>query len=171
MKKKTIERISAVEKENLLNSFLPFMSKGKFVNVSTCNMERMPNVAPKLVAKIEKNILYLIDYVMGKTYSNLKVNPRVSLSFFDERTLTGYQLNGSVTVIENGEEFDKLAEEFQKIKTDFNVERILYNVRSGIRSRPLDFSMPENFAVLKIKIIEIIEISSSGSLNAKYAVD
>lgn len=171
MKKRIVEKISSVEKANLLVSFLPFLSKGKFVNVSTCNMERMPNVAPKLVAKVEGNVLYLIDYVMGKTYANLKSNPRVSLSFFDESTLTGYQLNGSVTVIENGEEFEKFADEFQRIKTDFNIERILYNVRTGGRSRPLDFSMPENFAVLKIKIIEIIEISSSGNLNAKYAVD
>ncbi len=168
-KKRIVEKISSFEKENLLSS-LPFLAKGKFVNVATCSMERMPNVAPKLVAKVEHNVIFLIDYVMGKTYANLKSNPRISISFFDDHTLTGYQLNGAVTIIESGEEFAKLADEFQKIKMDLTVERILYTVRTGEKSKPLGFSLPESFVILKIKVIEIVEISSSGSLRAKYTV-
>jgi hypothetical protein len=35
----------------------------------------MPNVAPKLIAKVDNNLVYLVDYVMGTTYTNLKINP------------------------------------------------------------------------------------------------
>ncbi len=167
--KKTVEKVTPKERDSLLAGFLPFLAKGKFVNVATCSNERMPNVAPKLIAKTDKNVIYLIDYVIGKTYSNLKDNPRVSLSFIDDRTLTGYQMNGSVDILESGEEFEKFIEEFQKIKTDFTVERILLNVRTGEKAAPLDFSMPDKFAILKVKVIEIVEIGSSGSLRSKLA--
>jgi len=107
---------------------------------------------------------------MGSTYTNLKTNPRVSLSFVDEKTLTGYQLNGAVTVVSSGEEFERLSEEFQQIKTNFTVERILFNVRTGEKASPLDISLPEKFIILKVKIFEIVEISSTGRLKSKFAL-
>lgn len=167
--KRTVEKVTLAERDNMLAGFLPFISQGKFVNVATCSNERMPNVAPKLIAKTDRNIIYIIDYVIGKTYSNLKENPRASLSFIDDRTLTGYQMNGSVDILESGEEFEKFIEEFQKIKTDFTVERILLNVRTGEKSTPLDISLPDKFAILKVKVVEIVEICSSGSLKSKLA--
>ncbi|MDD5019404.1 MAG: pyridoxamine 5'-phosphate oxidase family protein [Candidatus Omnitrophica bacterium] len=169
-RKKIYEPITPEEKKNFLQNYMPFLSKGKFVDVATCNEERMPNVAPKLIAKVEHNVIYLVDYVMGTTYSNLKTNPRVSLSFVDERSLTGYQLNGAVTIVGSGEEFDRLAEEFQQIKTNFTVERILYNVRTGEKASPLDIVLPEKFVILKAKVFEIVEISSTGGLKSKFAL-
>jgi hypothetical protein len=170
-RRKTFEKISAGKKDRLLVNLMPFLSPGKFVNVATCSRERMPNVAPKLVVKTEKNVLYLVDYVIGRTYNNLKKNPRVSVSFIDNRTLTGYQLNGSVNIIESGEEFGGFSEEFQQIKTNFTVERILFNMRSGEKISPLEFSLPEKFAILKVKVIEIVEISSSGGLSSRFALE
>jgi predicted pyridoxine 5'-phosphate oxidase superfamily flavin-nucleotide-binding protein len=169
-RKKIFERVPSSEKPLLLQKFLPFLSKGKFVNVATCNNERMPNVSPKLVAKLDKNMLYLVDYVMGSTYVNIKENPRVSLSFVDERTLTGYQLNGTATVMESGLEYVALVEEFHRIQTDFTVERILSNVRSGGKSDAAAVPMPDRFAVLKVRIIEIVEITSSGHLKSRYTI-
>ncbi|MFA5038562.1 MAG: pyridoxamine 5'-phosphate oxidase family protein [Candidatus Omnitrophota bacterium] len=170
MKKKIYQDITPEEREDLLKDFLPFISKGKFVNAATCNQERMPNVAPKLIAKVENNIIYLVDYVMGATFINLKTNPRVSLSFVDDRSLTGYQLNGTVKVLESGEEFDALSEEFQQIKTSFTVERILYHVRSGGKSSDSHIEMPEKFVILKVKVFEIVEISSTGVLKSKITM-
>jgi predicted pyridoxine 5'-phosphate oxidase superfamily flavin-nucleotide-binding protein len=168
-RKKVIERVSVEEKKNLLENYLPFLSKGKFVNVATCNLERMPNVAPKPIAKTKDNIIYLVDYVIGSTYANLKENPRVSISFVDDKTLTGYQLNGTVSIIDKGPEFEALSEEFQQIKTDFTVERILFNLRTGKKTMATELSLPEKFIILKIKVIEIVEISSSGGLKSKVA--
>ncbi len=168
-KKKIVEKVSPSEKEKLLHELAPYLSSGRFVNVATCSFERMPNVSPKLVVKAHKNILFLVDHVIGRTYINLKNNPRVSVSFVDDKTLTGYQLNGTVDILESGEEFDKLAYEFQEIKTKFTVERILLNLRTGEKASPLEFSLPEKFVVLKIKVIEIVEISSSGGKKSKLA--
>jgi predicted pyridoxine 5'-phosphate oxidase superfamily flavin-nucleotide-binding protein len=169
-RKKVYEKLASDEQGDLLKTFLPFLSRGKFINVATCNLERMPNVAPKLIAKAAKNFVFVIDYVLGTTFANLRENPRISLSFIDDRTLTGYQLNGTATVLEKGDEFDELAEEFQQIKTNFTVERILYNVRTGEKASPIELNLPEKFAIIKIRVIEIVEISSSGNLKSKFAV-
>ena len=168
-RKKLIEQVSAEEGKDLLESYLPFLPKGKFVNVATCNLERMPNVAPKPIAKIKDNIIYIVDYVIGTTYVNLKENPRASISFIDDKTLTGYQLNGPVVMLDKGPEFDVLSEEFQQMKTDFTVERILFNVRTGKKGSPVELALPKEFIILKIKVIEIVEISSSGGLKSKVA--
>lgn len=172
MKNKTriIEKITSQEREKILSDFFNFLSSGSFINLATCSMQRMPNVAPKLVAKVEKNVIYLIDYVMGRSYSNLKENPRVSISFVDTKSFTGYQLNGVADIIEEGPEFLSLSEEFQKIKTNLTVERILLNIRTGEKGSALEFSLPEQFVILKIKIIEIVEIASSGGIKSKIAI-
>ncbi len=169
-RKRIIEKATPAQRENFLHELLPYLSCGKFVNVGTCSLERMPNVAPKLIAKVHQNVLYLVDYVLGRTFSNLSENPRVSVSFIDDRTLTGYQLNGTVDILQKGDEFEKLAEEFQDIKTRFTVERILFNLRSREKASPLEFALPEKFAILKIKVIEIVEISSSGGLRSRLAI-
>ena len=170
MKKKAVKKISLEHGELLLKRLLPFLSKGRFLNVATCNRERMPNVAPKLIAKVEKNVLYLVDHVIGTTYANLKENPRVSLGFVDEKNFTGYQLNGTATVMERGHDFEALTEEFQKIKTDFTVQRILYNVRSGGQAPPVELALPERFAIIKIRVIEVVEIATSGDLKSQFAL-
>ena len=169
-KRRIVEKVTAAERDKLLHELQPHLSAGKFVNLATCSSERMPNVAPKLIAKVNKNVIYLIDYVIGRTYGNLKENPRVSMAFSDQKTLTGYQMNGTVDILESGEEFERLAEEFHNIKTNFTVERILFNLRTGKKTSPLEFSLPEKFVILKIKVIEIVEISSSGGLRSKLAL-
>ncbi len=170
MKKKAVKKISLEHGEFLLKKLLPFLSRGRFVNVATCNRERMPNVAPKLIAKVEKNVLFLVDHVIGTTYANLKQNPRVSLGLVDEKNFIGYQLNGTATVMERSHEFEALAEEFQQIKTDFTVQRILYNVRSGGQAPPVELALPERFAIIKIRVIEVVEIATSGDLKSQVAL-
>ena len=55
------------------------------------------------------------------------------------------------------------------MKTDFTVERILLNLRTGKKRSPTELAMPEKFVILKIKVIEIVEISTSGGLKSKVA--
>lgn len=169
-KRKLIEKVPLEEREHLLKNILPFLPEGRFVYIGTCSFEKAPNVAPKMIIKAEKNILYLADYVIGRTHANLTLNPRASVSFIDEKTLTGYQLNGTADVIEKGEEYERLVEVFQRIKTDFTVERILLNLRTGERIPPQELAIPERMCILKIKVVEIVEIGASGSLKSKCAI-
>ena len=55
----------------------------EFISLASCDLAGRPNAAPKFLLKVEGACLYLVDYIMGQTFRNVKVNPRVSLSFFD----------------------------------------------------------------------------------------
>jgi len=77
-----------------------FLKKRAFLNVATASLDGKPNNISKLILKVEDNFIYLIDYSIGRTYNNIKMNPRVSLSFFDVDNLSGFQINGPVQLIE-----------------------------------------------------------------------
>jgi len=84
-----------------------FLAKTEFLNFATCDFSGRPNVAPKFLVKVENNNIYFADYVFGRTFINLKKNPRVSISAINLDTLTGYQINGIARIITGGPEFKK----------------------------------------------------------------
>jgi predicted pyridoxine 5'-phosphate oxidase superfamily flavin-nucleotide-binding protein len=136
----------------------------EFVSVATCAADCRPNVAPKFVLKLEQRFLYLIDYVLGTTYRNIQSNPRASVSIMDTESLIGYQLNGSVQIIESGQEYEKIEKELVQREIDLSTKRIIEGVTHGKVHDSFELAMPDKFVVLKLKIEEIVEISRSGSL-------
>ncbi len=137
----------------------------EFLNVATCDFNSRPNVAPKFLLKVEDNFIYLIDHVIGRTFSNLKINPRVSLSFMDRDTLRSYQINGTVEIIEKGVLYDKILNEFKQKKITLATERLIEGVQRGQRHQASEADFSENIAVLIVNIQETVEIHPSGELN------
>ncbi len=78
------------------------LKKRHFINVASSDLHGKPNGVSKFILKSDTNYIYLVDYSLSRTYSNIKTNPRVSLSFFDVEALLGYQINGPVEIIEVG---------------------------------------------------------------------
>ncbi|HNV23611.1 MAG TPA: pyridoxamine 5'-phosphate oxidase family protein, partial [Candidatus Omnitrophota bacterium] len=76
----------------LIDAINKLLKTKEFVLVATSNLDAKPNVAPKLLIKIDRDFIYLADYVVGKTWQNLKVNPFASISFIDFEHLIGYQV-------------------------------------------------------------------------------
>ena len=148
----------------LLKKAVDFLRKREFISVGTCDFEGNPNVAPKLLLKIEDSSIYLIDYIVGRTFANLKANPKVSLSFFDIDTLTGYQINGPVEIMEKGPLHDKLLRELSAKKVELSVKRIIEGVNKEKGHGAFEMFLPEKVVMFKIQIKEIVEISSSGKL-------
>ena len=98
----------------VIEKALTFLKAREFVAVATADKVGKPNSAPKLLLKIDGGIVYFIDYSMGKTAENLRVNPRVSLSLIDFHSLFGYVLNGRVEIIENGKIYDECLKELRE---------------------------------------------------------
>lgn len=137
----------------------------EFLNVATCDFDGKPNVVPKFLLKTEGNSLYLADYVIGRTWNNLKVNPKVSLCFMDLDTLTGYQLNGKVEIIEKGQDYDKLLNELTEKEVSLSAKRVIDALGSGRRYKNFEVSMADRILILKVNIEEVVEITSHGKLN------
>ena len=135
-----------------------------FLNVATADNSGQPNAAPKFILKYETPHLYLIDYVMVKTIQNLRVNPRVSLSFMDINNLEGYRLNGTAELIESGEIFDTLSGEFQKKILRLSADRLIEGVRTGKKTEHYELEMPDKFIIIKAQLAEVTRIGSGGDL-------
>jgi len=153
--------------EILSDNIKEFLKKQEFINIATCDFDNVPNVAPKFLLKIDNDYIFLADYVMGRTYRNLKINPRVSLSTVNTDTLTGYQINGEVEIIEKGSEYKFLIEEFRNKQIQFSVTRIIEGVQKESKHGSFETSLPERIAIFKIKVEEIVEIVSTGELKRK----
>jgi nitroimidazol reductase NimA-like FMN-containing flavoprotein (pyridoxamine 5'-phosphate oxidase superfamily) len=135
-----------------------------FVAVATCDLDGRPNVAPKFFLKEEDGHIYLVDYVIGRTSQNLSVNPRASISIMDEKNLTGYQVNGCVEILSEGDEYDKAAQEFLKKEINLSTRRIVEGVKKGERHNTFEAAFPNRIVVFKVMIDEAVEIGPGGEL-------
>lgn len=136
----------------------------EFIDVASCDLEGRPNVVPKFILKTESGFIYLVDYVMGRTWENLKHNPRVSMSIMDLETLFGYQINGSVEIIAEGKEYNRIMREFQEKEIAFSTKRIIEGVSRGKGHQSFEIGLPDNFIIFKVKVEEIVEIGPKGDL-------
>lgn len=136
----------------------------EFISIATCDFKGRPNAAPKFFLKFEHNFLYLVDYTIGMTWDNLRINPKASLSLIDPDTLIGYQINGLVEIIENGQEYDGLFNELSQKEIDFSTNRIIEGVSSGKGHKTFEVSLPKHVVVFKIKIEDFAEIGPRGEL-------
>ena len=144
-----------------------FLENQEFINIATSDFTGCPNVAPKFLLKIEDDYIYLVDYVMGRTYRNIEINPKVSISTVNVDTLTGYQINGKAQIIEQGAAYENFIEEFRKRQIQFSVMRIIAGVQKEAKHKTFETNLPERIAVFKIKVEEVVEIVPTGELKRK----
>jgi predicted pyridoxine 5'-phosphate oxidase superfamily flavin-nucleotide-binding protein len=136
----------------------------EFISVASCDLQARPNAAPKFLLKVEASYIYLVDYIIGKTFRNLKVNPRVSLSFFDNNTLVGYQLNGEVQIVDSGPEYLAALNDLQRREIDLSTTRIIDGVSKMQAHKAYEVAASKQFVILKVKVEEIVQMQPSGSL-------
>lgn len=151
----------------LTEKIVKFLNKKEFINIATCDFNGRPNVAPKFLLLIDKDYIYLVDYVIGRVYRDIKANPRASLSTVDFETLSGYQFNGSVEIFDRGDEYEKLKNLFNQKQIKFSVGRVIDSIRRQKEHGASEVSFPEKVVVLKFKVKEVVEITSQGKIKRK----
>lgn len=142
----------------------------EFISVATADLAGRPNAAPKFILKNEGDFIYLIDYTIGRTWQNLKINPHASLSLVDIDTLKGYQINGKVEIIEDGPEYDQILKELQTKEIDLSVKRIIEGVARGIKHETFEVEFSRRFVLLKVQVREIVEIGPQGELSREKTI-
>jgi len=144
-----------------------FLKEKEFINISTCDFSHNPNVAPKFFLKVQGDNIFLGDYILGRTWRNIRINSKVSLSTVNFETLIGYQLNGTAELLEKGEEFEKLSQEMHDRKVHFSVKRIIQAVQTETKSGQHEITFPDRIGIIKVKVQEVVEIAPSGKLARK----
>jgi len=145
-------------------SALKLLQKKSFVSAATSSLQGQPNAAPKLVLDVDKEFIYLVDHISGKTWQNLKANPQISLSFTDSEELKGYRINGRVKILEKDAIGEDIINKLDDRKLALSIDRVVSGVRREKKHKVFEVEMPNNFVVYKIKMEEITEIKPEGSL-------
>jgi len=148
----------------MLKKITELLQKKEFISVATSDLSGRPNAAPKFLLKVENNLIFLIDYTQGKTWENLKKNPRVSLSFMDTESLTGYQINGGVKIIDKGPAYNKIFKELLQKEIDLSCRRIIEGVVHEKGHKSFEVAIPDKVVIFKIEIEEIAEIDHRGEI-------
>ncbi|MFA6281033.1 MAG: pyridoxamine 5'-phosphate oxidase family protein [Candidatus Omnitrophota bacterium] len=154
-------------KKLLTEDILDFLEKKEFINVGTCDFTGRPNVAPKFLIKSKNNTIYLADSVFGRTFDNLKINPRVSLSTVNMDNLVGCQINGVCQIIEKGAEYKKILKEMKVKQIGFSVNRLIEGLHKEKKYKDFEVTLSEKVCIFKIKIEEIVSIGVTGKLERK----
>jgi len=118
-----------------------FIRNQEFVTLSTVNYNGSPHVSPKLFLKMEKEYIYLLDYLVGTTFENLKENNKVSISTFDIQDVKGFHIYGKASILESGPRYDKLMTEWNERQLKMATEKVSQAVRGtqNIRSLKLAY--------------------------------
>ena len=85
------------------------LAKQKPVPVATANKDGTPNVIFVGALKIldDENIM-IADNFFYKTAQNLMENPKIAILCYNGETKKSYQIKGSVTLCEEGENFEQM---------------------------------------------------------------
>ncbi len=140
------------------------LKKREFISIATVGKDGQPNSVPKFLYRGKGSFLYLLDYVAGKTISNLRENSRASVSFMDLDTLEAYRLNGTAKVIEKGPSFDAVLKGWNDKLVQLSTDRVIEAVRTGKRRNHYEMEMTEHLAVIKIRIESVIKIGRRGDI-------
>ncbi len=145
-------------------SIINFLRSQRFLFIGTSDKRGRPHTSAKPLLKISDNYIYLVDFVVGRTYKNIKRNPKVSLSAVDIEKAIGYQLYGSAEVVDKGEEFRRLSGEMSSKQVKLATERVIQGVRKSTSSLVDALISLKTVSILKIRIKEIGQIKPNGDI-------
>ncbi len=148
----------------LPKELMDLLEKREFVSVATCDFKGRPNAAPKFVLKVESACIYLVDYTIGTSWKNLKINPKISMSLIDTRTLKGYQLNGFVKILTRGKLYDKMRSEMMDKEVRLTTQRIIDEVHGKPTHETFEILISEKFIIFEVKIEEVVEMDVHGQM-------
>ena len=148
----------------LPKELMDLLEKREFISVATCDFKGRPNAAPKFVLKVEGNHVYLVDYTIGTSWRNLKINPRISMSLTDTRTLKGYQINGSVKIMTRGKLYDRMRKEMTDKEIRLTTQHIIDEVRGQPTHETFEILISEKFVIFEVTLDEVVEMDIHGEM-------
>ncbi len=138
------------------------LKEKEFIHIATSDLSGHPNGAPKFLLKIKSHSIYVADYILGRTWTNLQLNPEVSVSAMDYSTLVGYRINGKAKIIKGKKIQKNLFKEMSKKEITFSTKRIIEGVKKEKKYKNFELSFPENLGFFRIDVEEIAKINPTG---------
>lgn len=84
---------------NITSDIRKYINQSVLCWLATADQLGMPNVSPKEIFNVCRDKIIVANIASPNTVNNIKVNPKVSLSFIDVLVQKGYQLKGMAKII------------------------------------------------------------------------
>jgi uncharacterized pyridoxamine 5'-phosphate oxidase family protein len=140
---------------------LQFFQNQGFVIVTTIDNDGTPHNSCKGIVRIgPRGSVYLLDLYNGRTYGNLKENPRISIVAVDEHRFTGYCLKGEARIVQKQRLGAGIISDWEKKITSRTTQRIIRNIHEekGHPRHP-EVSLPKPKYLIVMDIKEIIDLT------------
>ena len=156
-----------MEFNGIFNHFLERRDHLTTVFVATVDANGQPNCSPKMVIDIVKpNKVFFVDIKTSQTYSNIESHWQCSLSFVDEKTLTGIRLGGFSQLIDSGRDFIVLKDKWMRKVTAYEADRMIERIKGIFSGRPSEIALPKDFMVMKFIAEEGAIVKPDNALRA-----
>ncbi len=143
--------------ENIIHFFQAQSS----VVVATVDKDGFPHTACKGIVKIEESgRVYLLDAYHGQTFNNLKQNPLISITAFNEHKFIGYCLKGKAHLIHKDELDKKIIRSWEDRITGRLTQRLLKNIHdeNGHKGHP-EASLPKPKYMIVLEVSEVVDLT------------
>lgn len=148
----------------LKEKLLSFLKGQQFVTLGSSTPEGSPHASPKIFLKMEGKNIYLIDYLVGVSFENIKANKEVSISTFDIQEVKGFHVYGQASILRNGPEYEALLKEWDVRQTQTTAKNISEVVRGEKNKKVFKLTFKKPVEIYKIKIKRIDFVNTQGVL-------
>lgn len=148
--------------KKLPREIIRFFEKQGFVIIATIDRDGGIHAVAKGIVGIEENgKVFLIDLYEGRTFENLKRNPKVSITAVDEHKFEGYNLKGHAKVVEEEKFEDHIVKAWQDRIVKRITNRILKNIKSEKRltGHHPEARMPSPKYLIEVDVEEIVDLT------------
>jgi len=147
--------------ERLNDDIIYFFQNQGCVVVSTIDRDGFVHNSCKGIVKIDRDgRVYLLDLYRAKTYANLKHNPHISITAFDEHKFAGYCLKGEVKILSQEKLHSQIIKAWEDRITSRITQRLLKNIREEKgHSRHPEILLPKPEYMIAMEVKEIIDLT------------
>lgn len=145
----------------LTDDIIHFFHKQGFTIVSTVDANGWPHNSCKGIVHIDADgSIYLLDLYKGRTYENLKLNPRISITAVDEHKFHGYCLKGRAAIIPEKDIKSHLIKAWEDRIAGRVTRRVLKEIRGGEEHpRYPEISLPKPEYMIVMTVEEVIDLA------------
>ena len=145
----------------LPEKIVKFFWRQHFTLVSTIDQSGLPHNSCKGLVEINsKGRVYLLDLYKERTFRNLKLNPKISVTGVDEHRFMGYCLKGTAKIKPRNKLSSRILKAWDKRIAGRITQRLLKEMRGekGHRLNPEVF-LPKPAYLIEVTVEEIIDLT------------
>ncbi|MFA4989538.1 MAG: pyridoxamine 5'-phosphate oxidase family protein [Candidatus Omnitrophota bacterium] len=146
----------------LSDDIIQFFQRQGCVIVSSIDSKGFPHSACKGIVKInKKGNICLLDAYRGQTLENLKSNPYVSITAFDEHKFIGYCLKGKARILCKADLDAETIRAWEDRITGRLTQRLLKNIRGEVKGHPRhpEVLLPDPEHMLIVEVSEVVDLT------------